>query len=439
MAKDKATPSKHSSREDIDELLAGIQADLGSTGVMLQRGRELEGRFDLRRPCGIPALDIATGGGLPAGGLSQIDGPEGTGKNLLIYHYFAKVQKLYKENTRIFMLCMEFPFDKMFAYKVGFRVPFSDYEIGVEQRGRKERGEEPLTKKEVEALQDDTDTGVFVIPRGGSAEGNLEAVVQLISSNKFQLGAIDSWDSMLTAPEEETPLGEDPRIASPASVQTRWMKKVQGALAPKKLCHECRSLDIEFKKTANGGWGYYCSDKNCGWKGRDPFLEENETTIIGIRQVRANLHKMGMHSRDWKVGGSHALKHGKLVDIQLRPGEQLKDKDGTRIGKEIVWEITKGKAGTHEGKTGSFKYYFEPPEVDVDLDFFGYCLANGIITKAGTSIYAIDLQNLSDKQYKFKGQGEVLEALADDPELKNMLWRLMLRQANLAHIRNRTL
>lgn len=419
---------------DFRELLESIQADLGGQGVVMQRGSQMAGRFDLRRRCGIPSLDIATGGGLPCG-LNQVDGLDGTGKNLLVYHYFAKTQRVYKGDTRIFMLCMEFPFDKMFAWKVGFKVPFSDEEVGIEQRRRREKNEPPLTKKEIEALQDDTDLGDFVLLRG-AAEGNLEAVVRLIASNQCQLGAIDSWDSMLTAPEDETPLGEDPRIASPASIQTRWMKKVQKAMAPRKLCPTpgCWSPNIEFKKTANGGWGYYCP---CGWKGHDPYMEENETTIIGIRQVRANLHKMGMHSRDWKVGGSHALKHGKLVDIQLRPGEQLKDKQGNRIGKEINWEITKGKAGTHEGKTGTFKYYFEPPEIDVDLDMFGYCVAEGIITKAGSGNYSIDPQDLGDKQYKFKGQGEVLEALEIDPELKNLLWKLMLRKADLTHIRDR--
>ena len=56
-------------RADTDALYETLQADLGKYGVVIQRGTELEGRFDLRRPCGIPSLDIDTGGGLPAGGL----------------------------------------------------------------------------------------------------------------------------------------------------------------------------------------------------------------------------------------------------------------------------------------------------------------------------------------------------------------------------------
>jgi len=423
---------------DMDDLVEGITAELGGYGVVLQRGSELEGRFDLRRPCGIPSLDIATGGGLAAGGLSQIDGPDGAGKNLLIYNYFAQVQRLYGDSTRIFMLCMEFPFDKMYARKIGFRVPFSNYELEVEARRRREAGEEPLTVQECHELQDKKGCGEFLVLRG-AAEGNLDALVRMIWSNAFQIGAVDSWDSMLTAAEDEADLADDPRIASSSSVQTKWMKKVQGAMAPRKRCPECYELEIEFKKHSETSYGYTC--KSCGWKGKRPFLEENETTIIGIRQVRANLNKAGMRSREWKVGGAWALKHGKLVDIQLRPGEILYTKDGkTKIGKEINWEITKGKAGTHEGITGAFKYFFEPPEIDIDSDFINYCTSKSIIRRGG-SVYYVDhggaLPN-EDDPLKFSGKDALMDAF-DDPKLglKNLLWKMMLKDAGLQHVRHK--
>lgn len=392
--------------------------------MVIQRGHELEGRFDLRRPSGIPSLDIATGGGLPAGGLSQIDGPEGAGKNLLIYSYFAQVQKLYGDDTNIFMLCMEFPFDKMFARKVGFRVPFSPYEIDVERRRRREAGEENLTKQELDELESTDGCGHFHVLRG-AAEANLDAVVAMMASNAYQIGAVDSWDAMLTSWEEETDLSEDARMASASSVQTRWMRKVQGAMTPRKRCPVCYSLALDFKKTSSGGYSYYCCGKDCSWKGKKPFLEENESTVIGIRQVRANMNKT-KYGRDWKIGGAWALKHGKLIDIQLRQVDILKVKED-KVGKEIGWELVKGKAGAHEGPKGSFRYYFDPPEIDVDFDFYTYCVANNIISQGG-AVYTFG-------DTKYKGKAEVLTALAEDPEFKPKLWAAMLEHAGLQHVR----
>lgn len=433
-SKQPTTRLRRPPKDDTDALFESIHAKLGSFGVVLQRGSELEGRFDLRRPSGIPSLDIATGGGLPAGGLSQIDGPDGAGKNLVTYSYFAQVQRLYGDATRIFMLCMEFPFDKMYARKIGFRVPLSDYEVGVEQRKRQSSSQPLLGKKEIAELQDPAGCGQFHILRG-PAEANLDALVEMVWSNAYQIGAVDSWDAMLTLDEEERELADSAKVADSSGVQTRWMKKVQGALMPRKRCPECFSLKLEFKKREEA-YSYNCKD--CGWKGKRPFLEENESSIIGIRQVRANLHKAHMHAKEWKVGGAWALKHGKLVDIQLRPGEILYSKGegkGNKIGKEINFEITKGKAGTHEGKTGSFRYYFNPPEIDVDHNIKGYCVAHEVIRRAGPTYY-IDIEG--QEPMKFRSEADLLDAIGD-PELglKNILWKLMLKEAGLQHIRHK--
>jgi RecA/RadA recombinase len=421
-------------RADTDALLEAIQAELGSHGVVIQRGHELEGRFDLRRPCGIPSLDIDTGGGLPAGGLSQIDGPDGSGKNMLAYRYAGQIQRLYGDDTNVFMLCMEFPFDKAYARYHGFKVPLSNYEIDVEQRRRQEKGEELLTKAEIAEMQDNTGLGTFHVLRG-PAEANLDAVVEMIRSNSYQLGIIDSWDSMLTAPEEEKDLADDAKVASASGIQTRWMKKVQGALTPRKRCPDCYNLDWDFKKFQTGNYSYYCSDKKCGWKGKKPYLEENETTVIGIRQVRANLNRRNMRSPEFKVGGAWALKHGKLVDIQLRPGERIMSPDGkVKLGKEINYEITKGKAGTHEGKKGSFRYYFGPPEVDVDHNFLTAGTTAGIIRRGG-SVYYIDRDD--GETLKYSGKRELLDAIAEEAEVKNIIWRGLLAHADLMQVRHR--
>lgn len=430
MAKKATTKTKlpRPPRADTNELFEEIQASLGKYGVIIQKGQELEGRFDLKRPSGIISLDIDTGGGLPAGGLSQIDGMEGSGKNMLAYRYCGQVQQLYGDETNIFMLCMEFPFDKDYAAFHGFHVPYSEYEIGVRQRARKKEGLEPLTKKEIEAMMSTEGKGNFHLLRG-SAEANLDAVVEMIRSNAYQIGVIDSWDSMLTAPEEEADLADDPRIANASSVQTKWMKKVQGVLTPRPRCPECWALHPEHRRTSSGGYNYYCG---CGWKGKKPYMHENETTIIGIRQVRANMNKTKF-GPEYKVGGAWALKHGKLVDVTLKPGQRLMSKDGkTKIGKEINYEITKGKAGTHEGRKGMFRYFFGPPEIDVDHNMFTTATDLGVIRRGG-SVYYID--QVEGDPLKFSGKDTILNAIADDADLRDVLHRAILHRAGIHHIR----
>ena len=412
---------------DIDAFTDYLKARLGGKGVVIQDGRDIEGRADLRRPCGIKSLDIATGGGLPVGGLSQIDGPEGIGKNVLAYRYFAETQRLYGDDTRIFMVAFEKEPDKAFAWSLGFKIPYSDYEIGYEQRRRQEEGRPLLDNEEVAEMQDTAGRGVFKVVQG-DAEGSLDVLVELISANIFQIGLVDSWDAMLTAPEDNTALLDDPRIASPATVQTRWMKKVFHALAPKLECFRCRSPNLEHKALSNDNFIWVCAA--CGWRGKSPYACQNETTIIGIRQVRANMRKTSMRQRDYTVGGAWALKHGKLVSIQLRPGERLMD-GKIRSGKEINWEITKGKMGTHEGHTGAFHYYYDPPTIDIEQDMINCCTTGGIIARGG-SVYSFEGPN---GLIKWQGKNALAEAIADDEELRETLWKAVLKKANLSHVR----
>lgn len=410
---------------DTDELTDMLERRYGGEGVVIQRARDLETRFDLRRPCGIPRLDIACGGGLPAGGLSQIDGPEGVGKNFLLNLYFAQCQKLYGEDARMFMLCLEFPFDKWYARACGVKVPLSDYEIQVEQRKRQKEDKPLLTDAEAAELQ--TGVGKFYILRGPEAEALLDLTVEYVKSNAFQIGAVDSWDSMLTAPEEEKDLSEDAKVANASNVQTRWMKKIQGALTPKKVCPICESHPLNHSK---GVWS--CANGDCGWKGKEPKNQENETTLVGIRQVRARMSRTSMRQRAWQVGGAWALKHGKLIDIQLRPSDRIM-LSNKWVGKEITWELVKGKAGTHEGKSGVYRYYFNPPEVDVVFDLVNLCVQENLI-RSGGAYYTIVA---GEESTRFKGKAALVDALEEDDELRNSLWHAALIKAGLGQVRHR--
>jgi len=423
-------------RDDPSDLVSKLQTKLGGEGVVIQRAEEVEGRMDLRRPSGIVSLDIACGGGTPAGGLSQIDGKEGVGKNLLMNHYFRANQRIHKEKSNIFMVCLEFNYDKLFARACGVEVAMSAYEVESHQRGLKLSGKALLTKAEEDRLR--SQVGHFVILRGSASEKLLEGVVDMIRINSYQVGGIDSWDAMLTAADEEKDLEENAKVADAANIQTRWMRKVQAALSPQKICPCCGSRPLGFERHG-AGVSYSCPDvKVCEWKGKTPYMWENETTILGIRQVRANLNKGGMHAREYKVGGSYALQHGKLLDIQLRPGAPIL-KSTVKIGKEINWELTKGKAGTHEGKKGMYQYFYAPPEIDMVADLYNYCASVDVIKtgpKRGTLL--VDHKGLvkgMEGEVSFTSKDTFIIALEESLELQNALRRLAYIAAGLGHVR----
>lgn len=412
-------------RDNPDDVLEVIQSMAGE-GVVIQRGEDLEGRMDLRRASGIATLDIACSGGLPAGGLCQIDGLDSVGKNLLLNHYYARLQRTYGDECNIAMVCFESVYDKMFGRKLGVKVALSDYEIDVEDRKRKSLGKPALTKKEKDTLATDQ-IGKFHIIRGHIAERMLQVVADLTATNSYQIIGIDSWDAMLPVSDDEKGLEDAARVASASGVQSRWMSKVFGALTPQKICPNCYARPLEFRSSGPAKYQYTCPA--CKWKGKQPYLWENETTLIGIRQVRANMNKAGMHARDYKVGGAHALRHGKLIDIQLRKGENLLDSK-VKVGKEVKWEITKGKAGAHEGVEGSFTYYFSPPRIDIASDLISYALPVGLIEGGGKAGYAFQGHPLGKKE-------DLANALNADGKLRAELRKVVMAHAELGHIRYR--
>lgn len=413
-------------RDNPDDILEVIQSMAGE-GVIVQRGQDLEGRMDLRRPSGIATLDIACSGGLPAGGLSQIDGLDSVGKNLLLNHFYARCQRTYGDDCNIAMVCFESVYDKVFGRKLGVKVALSDYEIDVEVRKRKAEGKPDLTKKEKDTLATDQ-VGKFHIIRGHIAERMLQVVADLTVTNSYQIIGIDSWDAMLPVAGDAKGLEDAAKVADASGVQTRWMSKIFGALTPQKICPACYARPLDFRSSGPAKYQYTCP--SCNWKGKQPYLWENETTLIGIRQVRANMNKGGMHARDYKVGGAHALRHGKLIDIQLRKGETLLGKDKVKIGKEVKWEITKGKAGAHEGIEGSFTYYFNPPRIDVGSDLVSYALPAGLIEGGGTAGYSFRGQPLGKR-------ADIAATLNADGKLRAELRKATLIHAELGHVRYR--
>ena len=376
------------------ELIDALKRQAAKEGWVLESASEFHSPFDLRRPSGIASLDLATGGGLPAGGVSEISGKEGAGKNYLANQYIAAVQHNYGPDASVAVASFESAYDKDFGRKCGVQIAYDPYELDLIDQSRKRQGEKKLPKKAREAMQQQL--GTFILLRG-EPEMVLDQVVRLIDSNLFQIILIDSLDALATEDTREKALEDAPRTATTASLQTRFINKMYSALA-----------------------------------GRSEDGRENETTIIALRQMRANLNRVGAYGKQWKVGGAQAVKHSALVQIQLRATTKIKT--GNRsVGKVLDWSVEKGKAGCHDGPTGKFNYFYDPPRIDKLDDFIQALHTYGFLKKTARSR---KIKVGGDVLFEASSDKELLEALNnEDRVLWNTLWSCLVEAVGLAHIR----
>ena len=296
--------------------------------------------YFLRRPSGIMPLDIHTGGGLPAGGLTYLSGPDGAGKTFMLYKYIAMNQKLYGDKCAVALGVSEAAPDHFFMRKCGIQIAIPERMIEEQVAERKERGEPAFTKEQLKEFRAKT-VGTIKLLRGAHGEELLGAILECFTSACFDIIGLDSVSAILPEADAGKDLDDNAKKAAAATMLTRF-----------------------FQYYLNGTTGYY---------GLNP------TTVIFTAQVRSNSKKseapahIQKYLPDYAPVGAWAAKHGKLIDILLKPGAKEKEevkmptslaeaaesrKKRVQIGKTVNYEILKGKAGIHEGITGEFEFHF---------------------------------------------------------------------------------
>lgn len=323
---------------------------------------EVDNAYDLRRPCGITQLDIATGGGIPAGGLAQITGANGVGKTALMWKYFAMHQKIYGEASSLLYVPVEFlPDWRHIRQRYGIRMSLPPAMVDRTDADRVARGLPPMTKAERNDLLYGG-IGEFHVLRADTSEKLLDATIEAIDSNAFGIIAIDSISIMIPHAEAKLDTLEDePVQAANAKLLTRFMQR--------------------FHPTTLG------------------VKSDVLTTTIAIAQVRANRKKSEMVSymARWEkdetaVGGANAVKHGKLVDITLWPGSKVKDPANKEniLGKEVKWEITKGKGGSRDNLFGTYTYWYDDAKADDIGTIVEVGVRHGVCLEAGGNLTFIN-------------------------------------------------
>jgi RecA/RadA recombinase len=336
---------------ELDKKVAALEAKLNKApelkGAKVMTDIDLApNTYFLRRPSGIISLDVATGGGLPAGGLTYASGPDGAGKTFLLYKYLAMNQRLYGERSCVALGVSEAAPDHFFMRKCGVQIAIPESMISERVAERKERGFTPFTKEQLKDFRSPT-VGQLKILRGANGEELLQAILHCFETKLFDIIGLDSVSAVLPEADADKDLDEAAKRAAAAGMLTRF-----------------------FQHYLNGTTGYY---------GLNP------TTVIFTSQVRANNKKsevaahFAKYMADYAPQGAWAAKHGKLIDILVKGGEKDKENAPTnpnvatslgelareqkqqkrvQVGKAIKFEILKGKAGVHEGITGEFDFHF---------------------------------------------------------------------------------
>lgn len=291
--------------------------------------------YHLRRPSGIMQLDLDTGGGLPAGSVCCLSGPDGVGKSDFLYRYMAWQQRIFGEDCCLALAHVEHQFDHFRLRRLGVKIPIPADHIEQEQQDRKYRGVPQLTKPEIADLQ--TGVGRFFLIPPADMESMLGVVLDLLDSGGFNIIGIDSVSAMIPKDMDNKDLTDEAKRGAHAMAMKRFYLKY----------YNIGGID-------NPIW----------------------TSLIMTQQVSANDAKstapayMAKWMPDFAVKGGFAAKHGKVIDILLTNGPSIKEIDEDKAvegkenkkkkvtGKSIRWELIKGKAGTHEGKKGEVEFDF---------------------------------------------------------------------------------
>jgi hypothetical protein len=154
----------------------------------------------------------------------------------------------------------------------------------------------------------------------------------------------------------------------------------------------------------------------------DEYGRPRDVCILGINQIR---DAIGQPNVEFKSPGGRALEHAKFVDLKVESGKQdgyhdsKYTSDGSKkrwiqTGKEVQWKILKGKAGIHEGASGSYMFSFITGTGNFHLDTVVAGVQHGIIEQAGAWLILPNPNDPSKALLKCNGKDAFVQALAED-------------------------
>lgn len=171
----------------LDKVIASIEKDFGKGSVMTLDGANLPGVEFISTGC--LSLDLALGGGVPRGRVTEIYGPESSGKTTLTLHVIAAAQKL---GLKCAFIDSEHAFDPVYASALG------------------------------------VDFNLLLFSQPDNAEQALEIADRLIASSEIGVVVIDSVAALTPRAEIEGDMG-DSHVGLQARLMGQALRKISGA------------------------------------------------------------------------------------------------------------------------------------------------------------------------------------------------------------------
>lgn len=336
---------KKPEKSDQANSLEALREALARKGLHLFRGNELETCQHIRRPFGIPSVDIEIGGGPGGGAITVLYGPECAGKTLFAIWCLAEAQRKYGDEFKGLVLSLGLPLDKAYARIQGLKLPFSP-------------GEEERYKALYRALNG-TDPSPKQLKEVGGSRGNVHFLVVDSNVPKALERALDGFISLVSTGTYQVAVVDD-----------------VGALAPTDIA------EYDFGDRNEPKRGYYARPITLFVQKLQKFLQYsrgrfNDTAVLMTVQVRVE-----------QTTGNYVLPFGKCLRHNMACGIRLTKKvsealPGDEANKQYIsWRITKGKYGHSEGASGVLP--FSPiAGIDRYLDLAKTAVRYGTIIQKG--------------------------------------------------------
>lgn len=179
----------------LDVTMAHLEKDFGS-GTVMRLGDEAVQNVEVI-PTGSIGLDYALGvGGLPRGRITEIYGPESSGKTTLAIHVIAEAQK---QGGICAIIDAEHAFDRFYAEKLG------------------------------------VDVNNLWIAQPDNGEQALDIAEQLINSGAIDVLVVDSVAALTPKAEIEGEMG-DKNVGLHARLMSQAMRKLTGTISKTRTC-----------------------------------------------------------------------------------------------------------------------------------------------------------------------------------------------------------